>query len=93
MSTIDDPTPITPDPVAPTAAAQLATALEWLDHPRGFKLDALEACIKALALANAELEADLASIKGVLHRLAKQCDLMSGRVKLLEERWPKGDGR
>jgi hypothetical protein len=86
----------TPDSVAPTAAAQLATALEWLDHPRGFKLDALDSAIRALALANAEREADLASVKGVLYAIDKRLHELSAMIQELHawrERSFDGDGR
>jgi hypothetical protein len=71
-------------------------ALEWLDHPRGFKLDALEECIRALVLARAELEADLASVKGVIYRLSRENDELRAMVIVLRDQWERefeGDGR
>jgi hypothetical protein len=99
---VTDTTPVRPsdpapsDPVVPPAAEQLAVALEWLDHPQGFKLDAIEACIRALALARAELEADLASVKGVLHRVSRENSELRAMVSVLQGQWERefeGDGR
>jgi hypothetical protein len=79
------------DPVAPTAAEQLAVALEWLDHPRGFKLDALEAAIKAVARLRAEdaetVARTIEGLKGSIEELRDAVRELDGRVG------PEGDNR
>jgi hypothetical protein len=79
------------DPVAPGAAEQLAVALEWLDNPRGFKLDALEACIKSLALLRNE---DAGTVAQVLEGLrAEVRELRDAVAELADRSDPPNDGR
>jgi hypothetical protein len=79
------------DPVAPGAAEQLAVALEWLDNPRGFKLDALEACIKSLALLRNE---DVGTVAQVLEGLKGSIEELRDAVRELDGRvGPEGDNR
>jgi hypothetical protein len=79
------------DPVTPGAAEQLAVALEWLDNPRGFKLDALEACIKSLALLRNE---DAGTVAQVLESLKGSIEELRDAVAELADRSdPPNDGR
>jgi hypothetical protein len=79
------------DPVTPGAAEQLAVALEWLDNPRGFKLDALEACIKSLALLRNE---DVGTVAQVLEGLrAEVRELRDAVAELADRSDPPNDGR
>jgi hypothetical protein len=79
------------DPVTPGAAEQLAVALEWLDNPRGFKLDALEACIKSLALLRNE---DAGTVAQVLEGLKGSIEELRDAVRELDGRvGPEGDNR
>lgn len=82
----------------PTAAESLADALARLDDQRtALHHDAQSDAIRALAaLVHAEWGAELATLRGAMHRLAIDNDRLAAMVAELHERWEQeieGDGR